>query len=963
MGTMDKEIPSSPDRASDSGQVRHEGIFCDLCTNDSLQSPSCIRGDRYRCTMCVDTDFCERCEADPSNTHDKSHPLIKIKTPIPQCNVNVMVDQTIGIDTPTESGNASQPLSTYRGKTRKDQGRNMFLVLTIKEPVRTLPAIDRADSTKSLFRGSVSFRGECTNKHLVRMWKMDPREKNILWGYRLQPSRGKWKDYRPYAHNGELSFLDIIQDFCISLQVEECCNTGCAAIKEKLEKVAPACEWEPFRSWSLVFLSCQANKLRENGPPTTPYMDRIYPGPFAGMVDLGLFKAREGIDSGMVCDLIYWALLFVYEQDYGPDLYHPAIEAWWRPSFLSKELTIQRNQKAFEKAQLEKICPNRLWNIVRVSQREHDVLPALMELGFPHSMQNVQGSLEHKGHDRCSAEFCQFANDDNTLQPQPHKCSSSQREECRQVTFEISQLNELALDNKATAWTLDDPPRIYEKDYERTVKLQEGKEHYERNSIKAAARKESRSYRNIGYMAISHIWSDGTGSGRNPGSVNSCLFNWFREIAEELECDGIWWDAICIPNDRIARRAAINKMHEYYAGAKCTIVHDRYLLDFEWAEDGSPCLALVLSPWFSRGWTALELNMSDRVKVLFKNPAYPKTSDKSYVIKDLIEDILPTSYATQGHKYAAAIIMRVMNNLQTVNDIISILKTRSTSWTRDRIIIAALLIAGLTLDSALTETQITCAIVSNTGELNPSFLLHGHGTVKDHGKFSWCPSSLFDGEVPMRETKLESDSNLWVTRPKSPSVELVGEITGTFKYRVIRETDVDHLLPFCFHPSIEWRIKIALSNWNTCLLLRHPKTPESSPSVLVTVLGTGFIDGGMPGTPWSDEWAVLDCEFVGAVSDDGLGVYSEKKDEISVRLGTEQKYPNNESAEELVNEYRALRTMRPWNNGPRRKWRYELEDWLEMKEDRKSGNRRDVPASGSNVSSVGTGSPVSLQDG
>ncbi|KAK7739151.1 hypothetical protein SLS53_005787 [Cytospora paraplurivora] len=59
----------------------HYGICCDgpLC-NDTLKAY--IAGDRYKCTVCHDTDFCAGCEASPANTHNKTHPLIKFKTPV-----------------------------------------------------------------------------------------------------------------------------------------------------------------------------------------------------------------------------------------------------------------------------------------------------------------------------------------------------------------------------------------------------------------------------------------------------------------------------------------------------------------------------------------------------------------------------------------------------------------------------------------------------------------------------------------------------------------------------------------------------------------------------------------------------------------------------------------------------------------------------------------------------------------
>jgi len=62
--------------------VRHVGIFCDgpLCNNKPSQHY--IDGIRYKCAVCSDTDFCGACEALPSNTHNRTHPLIKFKTPV-----------------------------------------------------------------------------------------------------------------------------------------------------------------------------------------------------------------------------------------------------------------------------------------------------------------------------------------------------------------------------------------------------------------------------------------------------------------------------------------------------------------------------------------------------------------------------------------------------------------------------------------------------------------------------------------------------------------------------------------------------------------------------------------------------------------------------------------------------------------------------------------------------------------
>jgi len=60
---------------------RHSMILCDgpLCAGKPGQQS--IVGDRYKCSICPDTDFCGNCEAHPLNEHDVSHPLIKLRTP------------------------------------------------------------------------------------------------------------------------------------------------------------------------------------------------------------------------------------------------------------------------------------------------------------------------------------------------------------------------------------------------------------------------------------------------------------------------------------------------------------------------------------------------------------------------------------------------------------------------------------------------------------------------------------------------------------------------------------------------------------------------------------------------------------------------------------------------------------------------------------------------------------------
>ncbi|KAI5359540.1 putative Zinc finger, ZZ-type, immunoglobulin-like, Next to BRCA1, central domain-containing protein [Septoria linicola] len=68
--------------------VRHFGVHCDgpLCSKKANQP--FISGVRYKCTICHDTDFCASCEALPGNHHNRTHPLIMLKTPVRNVSVS-----------------------------------------------------------------------------------------------------------------------------------------------------------------------------------------------------------------------------------------------------------------------------------------------------------------------------------------------------------------------------------------------------------------------------------------------------------------------------------------------------------------------------------------------------------------------------------------------------------------------------------------------------------------------------------------------------------------------------------------------------------------------------------------------------------------------------------------------------------------------------------------------------------
>ncbi|EQK99808.1 ZZ type zinc finger domain-containing protein [Ophiocordyceps sinensis CO18] len=89
--------PLANTQAWPAAQPIHVGICCDgpLCSV-SQAYPSYIRGVRYKCAVCHDLDFCASCEAHPGNHHNKTHPLIKFKTPVRHVSVTTTGERQDG---------------------------------------------------------------------------------------------------------------------------------------------------------------------------------------------------------------------------------------------------------------------------------------------------------------------------------------------------------------------------------------------------------------------------------------------------------------------------------------------------------------------------------------------------------------------------------------------------------------------------------------------------------------------------------------------------------------------------------------------------------------------------------------------------------------------------------------------------------------------------------------------------
>jgi next-to-BRCA1 protein 1 len=105
----------------------HVGICCDgpLCTS-ARKSSTYIIGDRYKCAVCHDTDFCASCEASPANDHNKTHPLIKFKTPVRHVSVTTTGEHENGRVMPAMGDRSRTRTSVTSSRSTETATNNVF---------------------------------------------------------------------------------------------------------------------------------------------------------------------------------------------------------------------------------------------------------------------------------------------------------------------------------------------------------------------------------------------------------------------------------------------------------------------------------------------------------------------------------------------------------------------------------------------------------------------------------------------------------------------------------------------------------------------------------------------------------------------------------------------------------------------------------------------------------------------
>lgn len=612
--------------------------------------------------------------------------------------------------------------------------------------------------------------------------------------------------------------LDILQAMCLYEGIHECGNESCKNWRNAMWR-APKCDWTLFRDWVIAKLACRFNAGVYNSGMGSGWSREL-------MQQLTNHATPPDIDISDVYELVEWVSIIDRRANHSlepttyPDAgYHSKISE-------ARQLAARLG-----------ICPWRLENITKATSRSAQDLPAILSLASQgDGNANFRWCQAQDRHNTCSASHCVDSQMDTTLVSQAHKCLDGA---CKKlVSFPPDEFS-----NKTDPYTW-------------WSQSGEGRAHIVQRD----------------YVAISHVWSDGTGVGLGqPGLVNKCLFEYIKRAVQELGYSAIWWDTISIPMESDTRSRTVAQMHRYYNAASCVLVHDEYLVRFPWADDGSPCLALLLSPWFTRGWTALELvkARSGVVFIIFQHPHDPSL----HVIKSLHKEVLTDSpmLSSFGHLLGSEIVRNLRQiKAHTVTNTLRILAPRFTSREKDRVLIAALL-GNHEIDYRLSPVDMTHALLQDIVMLPASFLLHGRQTLTESGGYSWCAASW----TSLAAATVEGSDSAEVLM-----VDDSGAACGNWHCRPFGrgERASSSCRPHTADSVVASKVRKALAMDSSCLLLRPASTSSfDQPGLSLLVMAMGL------GTLMS--YPIIDCQYVGMVMDelDWIG----RSQLVSVRLGAE----------------------------------------------------------------------------
>lgn len=248
------------------------------------------------------------------------------------------------------------------------------------------------------------------------------------------------------------------------------------------------------------------------------------------------------------------------------------------------------------------------------------------------------------------------------------------------------------------------------------------------------------------------------------------------------------------------------------------------------------------------------------MKVVFKGTYGP-------IIKDL-EDILAKQKDSPSYRHQTAtdIIASLRESrIKELDDLLTVLVPRHTSWPRDVAIISGLLV-GVDISSEASQQKIYQNILNKIGKVSHGHLFHNTATMSNG--YCWCSTSLLT--LPLASTNSSQVKSV----EAHLCVEKEGDIVGLWRVFELGDLQESIFIWKGTHRFLAATLRLALKDKKNHLLLIEPKPGPIRRAILVKVM-----------TKRGENPEEVRCHFVGSVYFHSPQFTKEIRKNLKVRIG------------------------------------------------------------------------------
>jgi ankyrin repeat protein len=131
-----------------------------------------------------------------------------------------------------------------------------------------------------------------------------------------------------------------------------------------------------------------------------------------------------------------------------------------------------------------------------------------------------------------------------------------------------------------------------------------------------------------GYMAISHVWSEGLYASSSNQGLPRSVIAWLFKLLEKVQgAEWLWLDSLAVPGGlqeldvetQTIKTSLINSMGKIYRNADAVIVLDALVMQLDTRKGLNIAIGLLFGKWITRMWTFQESRLASTVLVMTKH--------------------------------------------------------------------------------------------------------------------------------------------------------------------------------------------------------------------------------------------------------------------------------------------------------------------------------------------------------